>query len=60
MDLDRFHPSKLSENRYKRFTQTLQSPEKDYPGRILMTTSKQKEVVLLAIADWEAIFSDLL
>ncbi|PKA17839.1 hypothetical protein CH363_04200 [Leptospira haakeii] len=44
LDLDRFHPIRLSENRYKRFTQTLQSPEKEFSGLILMTTSKQKGI----------------
>ncbi|TGK39615.1 hypothetical protein EHO65_10420 [Leptospira andrefontaineae] len=44
MDLDRFHPFRLSENRYKRFTPILQSPEKDYSGLLLMTTSKQKGI----------------
>ncbi|PJZ77878.1 hypothetical protein CH365_05465 [Leptospira neocaledonica] len=44
LDLDRFHPIRLSENRYKRFTQTLQSPEKEYSTLILMTTSKQKGI----------------
>ncbi|TGM16145.1 hypothetical protein EHQ81_07105 [Leptospira selangorensis] len=44
MDLDRFHPIRLSENRYKRFTQTLQSPEKEFSKLILVTTSKQKGI----------------
>ncbi|EIE02725.1 hypothetical protein LEP1GSC185_1085 [Leptospira licerasiae serovar Varillal str. VAR 010] len=44
MDLDRFHPFRLSENRYKRFTQTLQSPEKEYSELVLVTTSKQKGI----------------
>lgn len=42
--MDRFHPFRLSENRYKRFTQTLQSPEKEYSELVLVTTSKQKGI----------------
>ncbi|TGK06973.1 hypothetical protein EHO59_02310 [Leptospira semungkisensis] len=45
--LDRFHSLILSENRYKRFTQTLQYPEKDYSILNRMTTSKQRASIAI-------------
>ncbi|TGK02966.1 hypothetical protein EHQ53_05735 [Leptospira langatensis] len=39
--LDRFHAPTMSGNRYKRFTQALQYPEKEYYILSRMTTSKQ-------------------